>query len=170
METASEDTILETASEDTVDKTTANSSRLEPSSGAVLLLERAASDTVASDISNSTDRSYSTNESPRKLKRKPDETTAMLVETKRALKVQKQKGMRLRQKVDHLQTAIESLQESNIISANRAQVPRATFSGGPRALSPRKLKHKPDETTAMLVETKRALKVQKQKGMTPTKG
>ena len=57
------------------------------------------------------EHSYSTTESPRKLKWRLDETTDRLDDTKRALKVQKQKGVRLRKKVDHLQTVIESLQD-----------------------------------------------------------
>ena len=57
------------------------------------------------------EHSYITTESPRKLKWRLDETTDRLDDTKRALKVQKQKGVRLRKKVDHLQTVIESLQD-----------------------------------------------------------
>ena len=57
------------------------------------------------------EHSYSTTESPRKLKGRLDETTGRLDDTKRALKVHKQKGFRRRKKVDHLQTVIESLQD-----------------------------------------------------------
>ena len=64
-------------------------------------------------------------------------TTDRLDDTKRALKVQKQKGVRLRKKVDHLQTVIESLQDGNLISANCSEVLQATFSGVPSELMQR---------------------------------
>ena len=85
------------------------------------------------------DHCYSTTESPRKLKRRLDDTTDRLDDTKRALKVQKQKGVRLRKKVDHLQTVIESLQDGNLISANCSEVLQATFSGVPSELMQRML-------------------------------
>ena len=86
------------------------------------------------------EHSYSTTESPRKLKRRLDETTDRLDDTKRALKVQKQKGVRLRKKVDHLQTVIESLQDGNLISANCSEMLQATFSGVPSELMQRMLR------------------------------
>ena len=84
------------------------------------------------------EHSYSTTESPRKLKRRLDETTDRLDDTK--LKVQKQKGVRLRKKVDHLQTVIESLQDGNLISANCSEMLQATFSGVPSELMQRMLR------------------------------
>ena len=67
-------------------------------------------------------------------------TTDRLDDTKRALKVQKQKGVRLRKKVDHLQTVIESLQDGNLISANCSEMLQATFSGVPSELMQRMLR------------------------------
>ena len=67
-------------------------------------------------------------------------TTDRLDDTKRALKVQKQKGVCLRKKVDHLQTVIESLQDGNLISANYSEMLQATFSGVPSELMQRMLR------------------------------
>ena len=53
--------------------------------------------------------------------------------------MQKQKVVRLRKKVDHLQTVIESLQDGNLISANCCEVLQATFSGVPSELMQRML-------------------------------
>ena len=53
--------------------------------------------------------------------------------------MQKQKGVRLRKKVDHLQTVIESLQDGNLISANCSEVLQAIFSGVPSELMQRML-------------------------------
>ena len=94
---------------------------------------------IAAGTSSSSDHSYSVKESPRKLKRKLDETTDLLIDTKRKLKVQRQKVVRQRKKVEHLQTVIDSLQDENMISTNCAEVLQATFSVVPNELMQRML-------------------------------
>ena len=78
------------------------------------------------------DHSYAAMESPRKVKRKFDETIAELETCKKKLKVEQQKTRRLKRKVSSLKSVIDSLHDQNLISTNCAEMLESTFSGVPK--------------------------------------
>jgi len=68
-------------------------------------------------------------ESPRKLKKKLNDTINQLETSKKRLKLEQQKSRRLKQKVSSLNSVINSLQKEHLISSNCAEILDSTFSG-----------------------------------------
>ena len=81
-------------------------------------------------------------ESPRKLKRKLDETVIKLEGCKKKLKTQQQKARRLKREIESLEDVIETIREENLISTNCADILQGSFSGVPKEVFTRVLKRK----------------------------
>lgn len=100
------------------------------------------SDDVGQTFNISCDHGYATVDSPRKLKRKMDETVDSLEKCKKQLKTEKQKTRRLKQKVSSLKSVVDSLREKNLISTNCAEMLESNFGAVPREIFERILDKK----------------------------
>ena len=81
-----------------------------------------------------TEHCYAIHKSPRKLKRMLEDTELRIYQRKKKLKPEKEKTRRLRRKVSHLSSVIETLKESGMISEKCAEVLETSFSGIPKDL------------------------------------
>ena len=93
--------------------------------------------TISSPVS---DHLYATMASPRKLKRKLDNSTMQLQLCKQQLEPEHQKTRRLTQKVSNLSSVVSRLEELNLVSSSCAEMLEASFSGVPNQVMQRILK------------------------------
>ena len=97
-------------------------------------IDKADSLPLSPRASTSKDHSYSTMDSPQKLKRRLDDSVALLQRTNKKIKYQHKKNQRLKQKVKSLQSVVASLRKAHLVSETCANHLERTSSGVPLQL------------------------------------